>query len=83
MTIREDRRLKMVTRRQGREWALQLLVQFDLNPPLMAENDIPVFWELQTELEAEARAEEEGVKTVKNPTMSRKYSSRHFSLCSS
>lgn len=42
----------MVTRRQGREWALQLLVQFDLNPPRMAENDIPVFWELQTELEA-------------------------------
>ena len=54
----------MVTRRQGREWALQLLVQFDLNPPLMAENDIPVFWELQTELEAEARAEGEGVKAV-------------------
>ena len=54
----------MVTRRQGREWALQLLVQFDLNPPRMAENDIPVFWELQTELEAEARAEGEGVKAV-------------------
>ena len=47
----------MVTRRQGREWALQLLVQFDLNPPQSAEDGIAAFWEQQAELEAEARTE--------------------------
>ena len=46
----------MVTRRQGREWALQLLVQFDLNPPQTAEDGISAFWEQQRELEEEALA---------------------------
>jgi len=48
----------MVTRRQAREWALQLLVQFDLNPPVDVASSIDAFWEQQTTLEAEALAEE-------------------------
>ena len=34
----------MVTRRQGREWAVQMLVQFDLNPPESLDADIEAFW---------------------------------------
>ena len=49
----------MITRRQGREWALQLLAQFDLNPPLNLEADLEAFWEQQTQLESEALANDE------------------------
>jgi transcription antitermination factor NusB len=43
----------LVTRRQGREWALQVLVQFDLVEPEAVDGAIAAFWEQQTELEAE------------------------------
>ncbi|MDO5319518.1 MAG: transcription antitermination factor NusB [bacterium] len=55
----------MITRRQGREWALQLLVQFDLNPPASVDAGIEAFWEQQAQLELDALAEEPGsVKVV-------------------
>lgn len=54
----------MVTRRQGREWALQLLVQFDLNPPTVVETAISAFWEQQMQIEVEAIAEGGRVKAV-------------------
>lgn len=55
----------MITRRQGREWALQLLVQFDLNPPASVDAAIEAFWEQQAQLELDALAEEPGsVKAV-------------------
>ena len=41
----------MATRRQAREWALQILVQFDLNPPLDVDAGIEMFWEQQRQLE--------------------------------
>lgn len=44
----------MITRRQGREWALQMLVQFDLNPPVAPVLAIKAFWEQQAQLEADA-----------------------------
>lgn len=43
----------MVTRRQAREWALQMLAEFDLNPPLTVETAIDEFWEQQAQLESE------------------------------
>ena len=55
----------MITRRQGCEWALQLLVQFDLNPPASVDAGIEAFWEQQAQLELDALAEEPGsVKAV-------------------
>ncbi|MGN0848010.1 MAG: transcription antitermination factor NusB [Kiritimatiellia bacterium] len=54
----------MVTRRQGREWAIQLLVQFDLNPPASVEDGIAAFWEQQAQLEVEALAENGGAKAI-------------------
>lgn len=50
----------MITRRQGREWVLQLLVQFDLNPPDSVDAGIEAFWEQQAQLELDALAEEPG-----------------------
>ncbi|MGN0853190.1 MAG: transcription antitermination factor NusB [Kiritimatiellia bacterium] len=47
----------MVTRRQGREWALQMLVQFDLNPPVAPDLAIRDFWEQQRQLEADAQGD--------------------------
>ncbi|HHU16390.1 MAG: transcription antitermination factor NusB [Kiritimatiellae bacterium] len=37
----------MATRRQGREWALQMLFQADMNPGLDIEKSIPKFWRQQ------------------------------------
>jgi len=37
----------MATRRQGREWALQMLFQTDLNPGLNLDETIPEFWRQQ------------------------------------
>ena len=45
---------RLATRRKAREWALQLLVQFDLNPPLDVEAGIAAFWDQQAELEMDA-----------------------------
>ena len=36
----------MATRRQGREWALQMLFQADLNPGLDPDMAIPKFWKI-------------------------------------
>ena len=54
----EKRLFEMVTRRQGREWALQMLVQFDLNPPEAVDAAIADFWEQQAQLESDALAAE-------------------------
>ena len=43
----------MVTRRYGREWALQLLVQFDLAAPDSVAAAVAAFWEQQSQIEAE------------------------------
>jgi N utilization substance protein B len=37
----------MATRRQGREWALQMLFQADMNPGLDLDMSIPKFWRQQ------------------------------------
>lgn len=37
----------MATRRHGREWALQMLVQSDLNPGMNLDITIPKFWKQQ------------------------------------
>lgn len=37
----------MATRRQGREWALQMLFQTDMNPGMDIEVTIPKFWRQQ------------------------------------
>jgi len=37
----------MATRRHGREWALQMLFQTDLNPGLNLDDTIPTFWRQQ------------------------------------
>ena len=44
----------MVTRRHAREWALQMLVQFDLNPPDDMDAGIAAFWKLLEQLEEDA-----------------------------
>ncbi|MCL2103565.1 MAG: transcription antitermination factor NusB [Kiritimatiellaeota bacterium] len=44
----------MVTRRHGREWALQMLFQADLNPGLDLEETIPAFWRQQWTCRVEA-----------------------------
>ncbi len=49
----------MVTRRQSREWALQMLVQFDLNPPESLDAAIADFWEQQVRLESDSLAAED------------------------
>ena len=49
----------MVTRRQGREWAVQMLVQFDLNPPDSLDDAVEAFWAQQVQLEAEMLANDE------------------------
>ena len=49
----------MVTRRQSREWALQMLVQFDLNPPEAVDAAIADFWEQQVRLESDSLAAED------------------------
>jgi N utilization substance protein B len=43
----------MATRRQAREWALQLLFQFDLNPVEKLEDAFEEFWQRQVTAQAE------------------------------
>ena len=47
----------MMTRRQGREWALQMLCQFDVNPVDSLEDAMASFWQQQLEIENEQREE--------------------------
>ncbi|MEI7902333.1 MAG: transcription antitermination factor NusB [bacterium] len=49
----------MATRRQGREWALQMLFQADLNPGLDVDAAIPKFWRQQWTCQMEAAEEKE------------------------
>jgi N utilization substance protein B len=56
----------MATRRHGREWALQMLVQADLNPGMDLDNTIPEFWKQQWTCRMEEKDERgEDIKEVK------------------
>ena len=50
----------MATRRQGREWALQMLFQSDLNPGLDLDAAIPKFWRQQWTCQMEEDADKDG-----------------------
>ena len=56
----------MVTRRQGREWALQMLCQLDMNPPKFLDEDYFLdFWSMVAEEESRAISEGEiGVQPI-------------------
>ena len=56
----------MVTRRQAREWALQLLVQLDLNPEKKLDPVFESFWDQLRELERERHAEDDRIEMVLN-----------------
>ena len=56
----------MVTRRQAREWALQLLVQLDLNPEPKLDNVFDPFWNQLRELERERHDEDDRIDMVLN-----------------
>ena len=56
----------MATRRQAREWALQLLVQLDLNPEPNLEAVLEPFWIQLRELERERHEEDDRVELVLN-----------------
>ena len=47
-------------RRKGREWALQMLVQADLNPFTTADEILSHFWEQQWSCSQEAQGKEDG-----------------------
>lgn len=54
----------MATRRQGREWALQMLFQSDLNPGLDIDMAIPKFWRQQWTCQMEeAEDQDSGAET--------------------
>ena len=54
----------MATRRQGREWALQMLFQSDLNPGLNIDMAIPKFWRQQWTCQVEeAEAQDSDAET--------------------
>ena len=55
----------MATRRHGREWALQMLVQADLNPGLDLDTTIPEFWKQQWTCRMEEK-DERGEKVNEN-----------------
>ena len=55
----------MATRRQGREWALQMLFQADLNPGLDIDAAIPKFWRQQWTCQIE-EAEKQDVEVEQN-----------------
>ena len=56
----------MVTRRQAREWALQLLVQLDLNPEPKLDTVFEPFWSQLRELERERHNEDDRIEMVLN-----------------
>ena len=59
----------MATRRQGREWALQMLFQSDLNPGLDIDMAIPKFWRQQWTCQME-EAEDKDTEVVADATKS-------------
>jgi N utilization substance protein B len=54
----------MATRRQGREWALQMLFQSDLNPGLDIDMAIPKFWRQQYTCQMEEAENKDEVTPV-------------------
>ena len=54
----------MATRRQGREWALQMLFQADLNPGLDVDAAIPKFWRQQWTCQMEEEEKKDTVTAV-------------------
>ena len=56
----------MATRRQAREWALQLLVQLDLNPEPNLDVVLEPFWNQLRELERERYEEDDRIELVLN-----------------
>ena len=50
----------MATRRQGREWAFQMLFQADLNPGLDTDMAIPKFWRQQWTCQMEEAEKQDG-----------------------
>jgi N utilization substance protein B len=56
----------MATRRQAREWALQLLVQLDLNPDPDIDTVLEKFWNQLRELERERYEEDDRTELVLN-----------------
>ncbi len=55
----------MVTRRQGREWAVMMLCECDQNPPDDLDAALASFWTMLEEIERDRLASEEyGVKAV-------------------
>ncbi len=56
----------MATRRQAREWALQLLVQLDLNPEPNLDAVLEPFWNQLRELERERYEEDDRIERVLN-----------------
>ncbi len=57
----------MATRRHGREWALQMLVQSDLNPGMDLDSTIPKFWKQQWTCRMEERDERGENLATPNP----------------
>ena len=56
----------MATRRQAREWALQFLVQLDLNPDQNLDSALEAFWNQLRELERERFQEDDRIELVLN-----------------
>ena len=56
----------MATRRQAREWALQLLVQLDLNPDPDIDTVLEAFWNQLRELERERYEDDDRTELVLN-----------------
>ena len=56
----------MATRRQAREWALQFLVQLDLNPDQDLDSALEAFWNQLRELERERFQEDDRIELVLN-----------------
>ena len=56
----------MATRRQAREWALQFLVQQDLNPEPHLDSALEAFWNQLRELERERFEEDDRTELVLN-----------------
>ena len=55
----------MLTRRQGREWAVMMLCECDQNPPDDIDAALAAFWAMLKDIERNrVAAEEYGVKTV-------------------
>ena len=56
----------MATRRQAREWALQLLVQQDLNPSPNLDEVLESFWQQLREIERERYEDDDRIELVLN-----------------